>query len=117
VRVFRILTKDGVPDDEIAFEVTRRMDGKDGKVIHTNFETPIFEYTTDEEAIANYTDRFTLAFSWQLALRIAMPLTKSDKVFKRCEVMSMRYTDEAEASSANEAKDPKQEEASFHKVR
>ena len=76
LNVFEILPPPG--GTNIPFEVTDRMD-LPGKLIHTNDEKPVFVYTVDKSDPNTFDWDFINAFAWQLAHKIAMPVTRSKK--------------------------------------
>ena len=79
IRVFEIQRATS-EDPIIPFEVTARPDGSDGKLIHCNVESPVFIYTIDRPNPVSFDAEFVAAMAALLAVKMAMPLTKSIKV-------------------------------------
>lgn len=89
------------PRDELRFIIARNPVG-DGRVIYTVRAGPTFIYTTSNVDLASIDDQFVECFSFHLAAKLAMPLTRDLKI--RAEMMkwAINLTGQAQAASANE---------------
>lgn len=89
------------PRDQRRFKIGRNPLG-DGRVIYTVRAAPVFVYTTSNIDLASIDDQFVECFSYHLAAKLAMPLTRDLKI--RAEMMkwAINLTGQAQAASANE---------------
>lgn len=90
------------PRDEIRYSVGRNPAGGNGRVIYTVREAPTFIYTTSAVDLASVDQQFVELFSWHMATRLAMPLTKDLKLRNEMFRMVQAFKTPAEAANANE---------------
>lgn len=102
LKVFEILKENGETTD-IPFEVTARPDAA-GMLIHCNQAAPTFIYAKDIDDVTFFTSEFTNAMAWLLASKIAMTITKSDKLQTNAYKMWVGLSSQAITASANEGK-------------
>ena len=82
----------------------------DQKVVWTNKEDAVLEYTYNQENPAFFSEDFSMALSWQLAKFIAKPITNKTSVEDRAISQANHFTLVARASNMNERREPKQSE-------
>lgn len=106
------------PDDTDApdFEVNDRPDGL-GKMISTNEEAPVFVITRDREDVTTFDQEFVQAFSWLLASKIAMPITKNVKIQDKAENRWLGLKGKAEAATKNEGSKKDDRLGFYHEAR
>jgi hypothetical protein len=73
-----------------------------GRLIYTDQESAIFEYTARIEDTSRYDAAFVDALTWRLAWYIAMPLAVSDSLRSRADQQYRAAISEAKAIAANE---------------
>ncbi|MBQ8920324.1 MAG: hypothetical protein IJ056_09500 [Acidaminococcaceae bacterium] len=75
---------------------------KEGRVIYTNVEKCICEYTADVKDCDLFDDGFVEALSWKLAADIAFKLTGNQNIQNQCLQAYNAYFDEGSTDAANE---------------
>ncbi len=116
LKLFGILRATGVKE-RIPLEITARMDEVDGKLIHTNEESPTFEFVMEKTNVTFFSPEFARALSWVIAREICMPLTKNLKLFDSCMRNAELYGSIAEADTLNESEADADYVAEHHRAR
>lgn len=102
LRIFQIIKTPGERD--IPFEVTDRVDGLPGKLVHANVPAPVFEFTVDKADPSMFSADFINAFAWLLAHKVAEPVTKSAKKADEAFRKYLYFVSQASAKTQNEGK-------------
>lgn len=114
LRVFYIVHDDDV--DAPDFEVNERPDGL-GRVISTNEPAPVFVYGRDREDVTTFDQEFIQALSWLLSSKIAMPITKNQKIQQKAENTWLGLKSVAEAATKNEGSKKDDRLGFYHEAR
>lgn len=77
----------------------------EGQNIYVSLSPAYLEYTFTLDDPTRYPPMFVEAFGWQLATRLAMPLTRDPNVQKRCFDLAQAYTASASMADANEVRE------------
>lgn len=111
----RIVTSNGRSEPKPApFKVGS---DEDGRLIYTNEEDAILEYTRLVDDPSLYPSKFAMALSWYLASLIAPGLAKSDKKAGACAQMYHIVKTMAEAGAGNEQHAVPEPESEFIRAR
>jgi len=89
----------------------------EGSAIYCNLSPAFLRYTFKLVDPTKFTTLFIEAFSWQLAVRLAMPLTRDPKVRADAYNLARASTLVAEASDANEVRETSDIESDLVVVR
>lgn len=89
----------------------------DGQTIYTDLSPAFLRYTQRLTDPTKYTATFIDALSWQLAVRLAMPLTRDPKVRADAWQVATRMQGSAEALDANEVRETSDHESDLVEAR
>ena len=101
-RKVRRVTDELMLDDTDAAGVPHEIEGS---VIFCNLPVAFLEYTADQPDPTKYSALFVEALSWQLAVKLAMPLTRDPKVRADAFQLAQRMTVSAQVHDANEQRE------------
>lgn len=76
--------------------------GGQGKVVFSNLEGAYLRYTKNDTDPTYFDEAFAEAFSYKLASRLAMPITRDDKKLANMHKLYVDYMDRAKIAAANE---------------
>lgn len=114
VKVLRVVDPLGL-DTPIPFEVARN--SSDVKVILTDQSSAEFRYTKRITDTSQFDPEFTMAFSYALAAKLAMPLTGERAIMTDMSSLARNFINSAWASDANEGKADEIPDADWIKAR
>ena len=88
----------GVPE----YQRYKILSDKEGRVIYTNVENCVCEYTADVKDCDLFDDGFVEALAWKLAAEIAFKLTGNANIQNNCLQAYNAYFDEGSVDAENE---------------
>lgn len=103
-------------ETKIPYKVSSRI-GQAGKQINTDRTDAVFIYTVDIDDVSQFDMEFVIAFSWLLASKIAMPITKSQKLQAEAWKQWIALQSIANAHNMNEDVEDVEKEPFYQAVR